>query len=461
MACWRVQLVSLLAVLGFLIVAAHPASGQQTTATSAAVPPLVNFSGTLSDLNGKPLTGIVGVTFLLYKEQQGGAPLWLETQNVQSDETGHYAVTLGSTRSDGLPTDIFVAGEAHWLGIQVQGQSEQPRVLLVAVPYALKAGDAQTIGGWPPSAFVRATTPANAETTASGSAPVSPRTATATVQPPATGNTPVTTAGGTSGRIPVWDSTSDITSSVMSQSTIGSGSQISVSGTLALPNNGTATSTSGKKSRPLTLTASAFNSTTAAAVNQVFQWQSEPSGNNTASPSGTLNLLFGSGSTTPSETGLRVSSKGVFTFASGQTFPGTGTVTSVGLSAPTSDFTVTGSPVTGSGMLGLNWVVAPTNADTASAIVKRDSTGSFAATSIAASSITVSNSATNGTAITVDGTGSGSYGVYSSGATYGLYGYGSTSGNSTGVAGNGSSVGVYGYSSSTTGSGNIRSKYRL
>ena len=102
---------------------------QQTVATNTnvAVPPLVNFSGVLTDVNGKPLSGVVGVTFLLYKDPQGGAPLWLETQNVQSDSSGHYTVMLGSTSSTGLPADIFVAGEAHWLGVQVEGQAEQPR----------------------------------------------------------------------------------------------------------------------------------------------------------------------------------------------------------------------------------------------------------------------------------------------------------------------------------------------
>jgi hypothetical protein len=44
---------------------------------------------------------------------------------------------LSSTSNEGLPLEIFSSGEARWLGIQVQGQPEQPRVLLVAVPYAL------------------------------------------------------------------------------------------------------------------------------------------------------------------------------------------------------------------------------------------------------------------------------------------------------------------------------------
>jgi len=65
----------------------------------------------------------------------------------------------------------------------------------------------------------------------------------------------------------------------------------------------------------------------------------------------------------------------------GQTFPGTGkgSVTSVGLSAPSSDFTVGGTPVTTAGTLALNWITAPTSADTANAIVKRDGAGSFSA----------------------------------------------------------------------------------
>ena len=80
----------------------------------------------------------------------------LETQNVSPDRNGHYTAMLGSASSHGLPPEIFTAGEAHWLGVQVSGQAEQPRVLLVSAPYALKAGDAETLGGFPASAFMLA-----------------------------------------------------------------------------------------------------------------------------------------------------------------------------------------------------------------------------------------------------------------------------------------------------------------
>jgi hypothetical protein len=56
---------------------------------------------------------------------------------------------------------------------------------------------------------------------------------------------------------------------------------------------------------------------------------------------------------------------------------GTGSVSSVGLSAPSSDFAVSGSPVTGTGMLNFVWNVAPTSASTPNAIVKRDASGDF------------------------------------------------------------------------------------
>ncbi|MGB8010695.1 MAG: MBG domain-containing protein [Terriglobales bacterium] len=105
-----------------------------STGSTAVAPPLVSFSGVLTDDHGKALTGVVGVTFALYKDAEGGAPLWLETQNVYPDKTGHYTVVLGSTTSTGIPGDIFVAGEARWLGIQAQGQPEQPRVPNVTLP---------------------------------------------------------------------------------------------------------------------------------------------------------------------------------------------------------------------------------------------------------------------------------------------------------------------------------------
>ena len=124
--------------------------------SSTVVPGLVNFSGKAVDAQGKPISGTTGATFAIYKEQSGGAPLWLETQNIQADAKGKYTVQLGASKPEGLPLDLFASGEARWLGVAINEGEEQPRVLLVSVPYALKAADAETLGGKPASAFMAA-----------------------------------------------------------------------------------------------------------------------------------------------------------------------------------------------------------------------------------------------------------------------------------------------------------------
>ncbi|MGC9952590.1 MAG: hypothetical protein ABSF64_40160 [Bryobacteraceae bacterium] len=86
------------------------------------MPRLVKFSGTLTDGGGKPISGVVGLTFSLYQEREGGAPIWMETQNVQAAANGDYTALLGSTRNEGIPAEAFGSGE-RWLGIQAQGET--------------------------------------------------------------------------------------------------------------------------------------------------------------------------------------------------------------------------------------------------------------------------------------------------------------------------------------------------
>jgi trimeric autotransporter adhesin len=125
-----------------------------STLASTQVPRLIRYSGVVKDESGKPVSGDVGITFSLYKDQQGGSPLWVETQNVQADATGRYSAMLGAATKEGMPLEVFSSGEAQWLGVQIQGQPAQARVLLVSVPYALKAHEAETLGGKTISDFV-------------------------------------------------------------------------------------------------------------------------------------------------------------------------------------------------------------------------------------------------------------------------------------------------------------------
>jgi hypothetical protein len=463
----RVHLITLL--LTTIIGGATWATGQNLSlgpTTAGSVPQQISFSGTLKDSTGRTLTAITGVTFLLYKDEQGGVPLWLETQSVAPDKTGHYTVQLGATSAHGIPPDTFRSGEARWLGVQLAAEHEQPRVLLVAVPYAMKAADAQTLGGLPASAFVLAA-PGGASS-ASSTAGESALSSSGSALPPATSS--VTTTGGTVNALPLFTTATNVQSSAITQTGTGTTAKIGINtaspaatldvrgsatvrGLLNLPATAAATATAGKNSQGQNLVASSFSSTTSTAVNQVFRWQAEPAGNNTANPSGTLNLLYGLGAAAPAETGLKISKSGIFTFAPGQTFPGTGS--SIGLSAPVTDFTVTGSPVNGSGTLSLAWITAPTSTNTAGAIVKRDVNGNFAAGSIVG---TTSNPGGYGVGGFNTSTG---YGVYGSGPTFaGVWGdtaigngvVGNSSGSGVGVAGQSTSgYGVSGTSNTSDG----------
>ncbi len=470
-------------------VAAEPqAAGQIVSSPSQLVPALpvprlIKFSGVAKDAAGQRRSGTVGITFSIYAEQQGGATLWMETQNAALDAQGRYAVLLGSTESAGLPLDLFATGEPRWLGakLELPGEVEQPRVLLVSVPYALKASDADTVGGKPASAFVLAPTGSGAGTGASAPGSTNSTAAKSKAEP-------LFTSSGTTNYIPIFtDSTGDIGNSNIYQSTAGNvgigfsnpqqrlvigapaggtvlnatnlsdqdlqvnvtapgatdkhtyfgpsvatnltlgvggvekvrinsagnvgigasnpqqrlvigapaggtvlnatnlsdqdlqvnvtapgasdkhtyfgpsvatnltlgvgGAEMmritnagrvgigtsapaatldvngaaTVRGQFSLPAQGTATATEGVISHTQWLTASAFNSGTDTAVPQNFKWQAEPVANNTSSPSATLNLLFGSGTSAPTETGFNIASNGLITFAAGQTFPSTGT----------------------------------------------------------------------------------------------------------------------------------------
>ena len=171
--------------------------------SGAAIPRLVRFSGIVNDESGKPMHGVAGITFALYRGRDGGAPLWLETQNVELDGKGHYAVLLGASKADGLPSDLFISGDARWLGVQPERQPEQPRVLLVSVPYALKAADAETVGGKPPSAFVLAAPAGDTSKTGQAAAP-------STIA--------AISGSGTANFIPIWKSSTTLGNSALFQS---------------------------------------------------------------------------------------------------------------------------------------------------------------------------------------------------------------------------------------------------
>jgi hypothetical protein len=82
----------------------------------------------------------------------------------------HKPTRLGSATADGAPLSLFSSAMAHWISTQISGQRESARVLLTSLPHALKAADAETLGGLPASAFLHAN---NGGVAANGGAPAS------------------------------------------------------------------------------------------------------------------------------------------------------------------------------------------------------------------------------------------------------------------------------------------------
>jgi len=390
----RISAVSMLATVVFLIaVSSLPLCAQQATTANAAVPTLVQFSGVLINSNGKPMTGMTGVTFALYTEQEGGAPLWLETQNVQPDKNGNYTVQLGSTTSQGLPSSLFVSGQARWLEVQPQGQEPRPRIMLLSVPYALKAGDAQTIGGKPASSFMLAP-PAS--------------------QPGATDNSPTAniTGGGTTNYIPRFTGTTTIGNSKIYQNASG---DIGVNTTSPAAN----LDVKGKTDVRDTLT--------------LFPKSSHPS----LSVNGTA---------------FQVSNTGNVTFVSGQTFPGTGTITGV----------TAGTDLTGGGNSGNVTVNLDTTKVPQLAAANSFTNNNAVSVNSSSTALQVIN-AGGGDALDVfpSSSGVGMYttggylGVYATGGLYPVYGNGGSAAGVLGSSAASSAVGTMGLwsSASTVGAG--------
>ena len=359
------------------------AQGDQSSpplASTATVPRLIRIRGAVRDEAGQALSGAIGITFALYADRNDETAVWKETQTVQLDSSGNYSALLGASNDEGLPQEVFSAGDARWLGVRPEGQTEQPRILLLSVAYALKAADTDMLGGKPASAFMLAdsqsssVSSAQAANGAQAGPAISLRAVTSgsgiAALPLAAATTCATiTSDGTAtaNQISRFTTPCNIENSAIFESSSGSigvgnispAAKLDVSGTSIIrgtltaqagavfPPTAVATTTQGFNSNPLDLEAASYNTTLLRSIDYIFQWQAEPTGNDSTNTGATLNLLYGvSGDV--SETGLSIAKNGILTFAPGQTFPVGGTVTSVSTGAG-----LTGGPITKSGTISI------------------------------------------------------------------------------------------------------------
>jgi hypothetical protein len=274
---------------------------------SAQVPFVVRLNGKLKpDGSDAASSSLVQVTFSIFNEPEGGAPIWTETQNLSLDRQGHYTALLGSLSALGLPVEIFTNRDARWVETSAQGFLRNARVPLVSVPYAVKASDADTLAGKPVSDFVQMEQLTQILNNAL-SQPVVRESA--LVLP--SNSVPAAGSGLQNSSFARLDASNEFS---LSQSLQGGAILPAIA---MAPRN----STAGVPSTGLDLIASAFNQKTSSTQNELFRWQAEPVQSGTANPSGRLSLLFGANGATPKDTGFFINSDGTLGIVPGQQIP--------------------------------------------------------------------------------------------------------------------------------------------
>jgi hypothetical protein len=420
----------------------------QTTAagsTTVQVPRLIRLNGIFTPSSPANRSTTINVTFSLYTEESGGTPLWQESQNVELDAGGHYSVLLGSTQSEGLPVQLFISAQAQWLGLQSAGEAEQPRIMLVSVPFALKAGDAETLGGKPASAYLTAPT-VNSNATTSTS--IATRTTAAgevgsvrhssATKPPVGG-------GGNANYIPLWTDSADLGSSLLYQS----GNSVAMGTTTPTATfdvHSTSTVAPGKVEAVL----QGDSISESGAVYAVQGVVLSPEGAGIVGKNGAEGgQAIGVGGSTMSPTGIAVSGVSVASTGTGIGIQGeTNSPAGAGMAGLFVPTTGTGYGVYGKAfspdaipVLGLN----------------TDASGTSAPVGVEGQSSSPTGSGVYGTVISTTGPNSGVLGTTVSTSGQGVLGLASaTSGSATGVAGRTSSpsgFGGYFQNVATTGSG--------
>jgi hypothetical protein len=138
-----------------LLVAGTPALTAETEASRARDTVLIPIEAKLPAVAAARGADPVHVRISIYEAKDATDPLWFEEQFVTPDESGACTLSVGATVENGVPAELFTSGRARWIGVAADGEAEGPRTMIVTVPYAAKARDAQTIAGHTVAEIVR------------------------------------------------------------------------------------------------------------------------------------------------------------------------------------------------------------------------------------------------------------------------------------------------------------------
>ncbi|MEQ8980013.1 MAG: hypothetical protein RL846_18905, partial [Deltaproteobacteria bacterium] len=95
------------------------------------------FEGELTDVDGAPLDGAVGIVVRLYDRAEGGEP-YFEERHEAEVIGGRFVLPIG--RHAAIDPAIFDGG-VLFLGLEIDGDGEElsPRFTIGAVPFAIRA----------------------------------------------------------------------------------------------------------------------------------------------------------------------------------------------------------------------------------------------------------------------------------------------------------------------------------
>jgi hypothetical protein len=108
---------------------------------------ILKFDGALRNQRRQKrtdVTGVVGILFSIYAQQDDRAPLWQEVHTVEIAHTGSFTTFLGAETTGGIPLEVFSNEKARWLGnlVLLPGEVEAPRIRILSTPAGLTVAEA-------------------------------------------------------------------------------------------------------------------------------------------------------------------------------------------------------------------------------------------------------------------------------------------------------------------------------
>jgi len=102
----------------------------------------MNYQGRLLDESGTPVNGNVEVAVAIYTNDEGGVSVYSEAVGQVAVQNGIYTFGFGTNTS---PVSSALLNPECWLELSIDGSPLSPRQKLLAVPYAVRSREVETV----------------------------------------------------------------------------------------------------------------------------------------------------------------------------------------------------------------------------------------------------------------------------------------------------------------------------